>query len=45
MTPELPARVHALLTLAAVTEVTVSHALALPVGLALIGAAWPVGPG
>ena len=42
LTPELPARMHALLTLAAVTEVTVSHALALPVGLALIGAAWPV---
>ncbi len=42
VTPELPARVHALLTLAAVTEVTVSHALALPVGLALIGAAWPL---
>jgi lysylphosphatidylglycerol synthetase-like protein (DUF2156 family) len=40
LTPELPARVHALLTLAAVTEVTVSHALALPVGLALTGAAW-----
>jgi lysyl-tRNA synthetase, class II len=42
LTPELPARVHALLTLAAVTEVTVSHALALPVGLALVGAAWPL---
>jgi lysyl-tRNA synthetase, class II len=42
LTPELPARVHALLTLGAMTEVTVSHALALPVGVALMGAAWPL---
>ncbi|MDP9345174.1 MAG: phosphatidylglycerol lysyltransferase domain-containing protein, partial [Actinomycetota bacterium] len=40
LTPDLPLRVRALLQLGAVGEVSVAHAIALPAGLALVGAAW-----
>jgi lysyl-tRNA synthetase class 2 len=40
LTPDLPIRLRALLALGAVGEVSVAHAVALPAGLALVGAAW-----
>ena len=40
LTPDLPLRMRALLQLGAVGEVSVAHAIALPAGLALVGAAW-----
>jgi lysyl-tRNA synthetase class 2 len=42
MTQELPLRLRQLLSLVPGHEIRVAHALALPAGLALIGAAWPV---
>jgi lysyl-tRNA synthetase class 2 len=40
LTPEVPLRLRALLAIAPVHEVALAHALALPAGLALLGAAW-----
>ncbi len=40
LTPDLPLRMRALLQLGAVAEVSVAHAIALPAGVALVGAAW-----
>ncbi len=40
LTPELPVRLRMLLAIAPVHEVALAHALALPVGLALLSAAW-----
>ena len=40
LTPAVPARLRALLAIAPVHEVALAHALALPAGLALLGAAW-----
>ena len=40
LTPELPVRLRALLSIGAVSEVSLAHAVALPAGLALVGAAW-----
>ncbi|MEP6952708.1 MAG: phosphatidylglycerol lysyltransferase domain-containing protein [Solirubrobacteraceae bacterium] len=40
LTPDLPLRLRALLQIGAVGEVSVAHAIALPAGLALVGAAW-----
>jgi lysyl-tRNA synthetase class 2 len=42
MTPELPARVRDLLAIAPAAELHLAHALALPAGLALTAAAWPL---
>jgi lysyl-tRNA synthetase class 2 len=42
LTEELPVRVRDLLAVAPPVEVHVAHALALPAGLALMGAAWPL---
>jgi lysyl-tRNA synthetase, class II len=40
LTPAVPARLRAVLAIAPVHEVALAHALALPAGLALLGAAW-----
>lgn len=42
MTGELPERLHHLVALAPAGDVRLAHALALPAGVALIGAAWPL---
>jgi lysyl-tRNA synthetase class 2 len=42
LTNELPLRIRDLLAVMPDSEVRVAHALALPAGLALIGAAWPL---
>jgi lysyl-tRNA synthetase, class II len=42
MTDELPLRLRHLLSLMPAGDVRVAHALALPAGLALVGAAWPL---
>jgi lysyl-tRNA synthetase class 2 len=42
MTQDLPARLQALLALAPQGEIRLAHTLALPVGIALLGAAWPL---
>lgn len=42
MTSELPGRLRGVLAFAPATEVHLAHALALPVGLALVAAAWPL---
>ena len=42
MTNELPDRLRSVLAFAPATEVRLAHALALPVGLALVAAAWPL---
>jgi len=42
MTGELPTRLHELLSLAPASEVRLAHAVALPAGLALMSAAWPL---
>jgi lysyl-tRNA synthetase, class II len=42
MTSELPDRLRSVLAFAPATEVRLAHALALPVGLALVAAAWPL---
>jgi lysyl-tRNA synthetase class 2 len=42
MTGDLPARARAVLALAPAGEVRLAHALALPVGLAVLGVAWPL---
>ncbi|MGZ4269857.1 MAG: bifunctional lysylphosphatidylglycerol flippase/synthetase MprF [Solirubrobacteraceae bacterium] len=40
LTPELPVRARALLALTPVAEMSLAHAIALPAGVALLGAAW-----
>src|SRR5690349_23777986 len=40
LTPELPARVDALLALAPVAEVELARSLAFPAGVGLLAAAW-----
>ena len=42
MTDELPLRLRHLLSVMPSGQVRVAHALALPVGMALVGAAWPL---
>lgn len=42
MTDELPVRLRHLLSQVPAGDVRVAHALALPAGLALVGAAWPL---
>jgi lysyl-tRNA synthetase class 2 len=42
MTDELPVRLRHLLSLMPAGDVRVAHALALPAGLALVGAGWPL---
>jgi lysyl-tRNA synthetase class 2 len=42
MTSELPDRLRSVLAFAPATEVRLAHALALPLGLALVAAAWPL---
>ena len=42
LTEELPLRLRELLAIVPSGEVRVAHALALPAGLALVGAAWPL---
>jgi lysyl-tRNA synthetase, class II len=43
LTPELPVRLRALMAFAPAQDVRLAHALALPAGLALLGAAWQLG--
>lgn len=42
MTSDLPARLRSVLSFAPATEIELAHTLALPVGLALVAAAWPL---
>jgi lysyl-tRNA synthetase, class II len=42
MSDELPVRVRDLLAIAPAGDLRLAHALALPAGLALVGAAWPL---
>ena len=42
MTSDLPARLRSVLAVAPAAEVQLAHALALPIGLALVAAAWPM---
>ena len=42
MTPSLPERLRALVTLASMQEVELAHALAVPTGIALLGVSWHV---
>ena len=43
LTPELPVRLRTLMAFAPAQEMRLAHALALPAGLALLGAAWQLG--
>jgi lysyl-tRNA synthetase, class II len=43
LTADLPGRLRAVVLLAPASEIELAHALALPAGLALLGAAWQLG--